>query len=76
MTDRILTNDDGSLDEIVVDDCVAHLEQLDDDHWYFGMTREGQVAVQVWLYRKGDRIEASFEVYPADAIEGGSHEPS
>jgi hypothetical protein len=41
---EVRPNDDGSIDEVVLydsdDKCVFHLEQLDDDLWYFDLTTD------------------------------------
>lgn len=45
---RVQRNDDGSLDEIVVDGGVAHLEQSSAGSWCLSITRP-DLAVTVWL---------------------------
>lgn len=34
---EIRINEDGTLDEIVAKQCVVHLEQMDDKHWWLGI---------------------------------------
>jgi hypothetical protein len=48
VTDRIELNDDRTLNEIVVG--AAHLEQLDDGHWFLSMGRHDGSSVAVWLW--------------------------
>jgi len=48
MSDRINLNEDGSLDEIVFGN--AHLEQMDDNHWFLSMCREDGSEIAVWLW--------------------------
>lgn len=55
MTDRILYNAKpdipkfGKVDEIVVHDCLVHLEQMDDGHWYIGLYKEDGTSCQIWI---------------------------
>ena len=58
MSDRISLADDGTLDEIVAGQ--AHLECLDDNHWFLSMTRKDGSEVCVRLHARG-RITASWE---------------
>lgn len=61
--DRVQFNDDGSLDEVVVQG-MGHLEQLADNHWWLGLTRPDGSQMAIWLYSK-KRIKVSFEERPA-----------
>lgn len=45
---RVQRNDDGTLDEIVVADGVAHLEQTSPGSWCLSITRD-DLAVTIWL---------------------------
>ena len=38
---EIRRNTDGSLDEIVAENCDIHLEQMDTGHWWLGITVDG-----------------------------------
>jgi hypothetical protein len=59
-------NDDGSLDEVFAHGVNVHLEQLDDGHWYLGLSEPGDDGDlwQFWLYSR-KRIEVNYEHSPA-----------
>jgi hypothetical protein len=38
---EVRRNDDGSLDEIVAENCFVHLEQMDERHFWLGVSKEG-----------------------------------
>ncbi len=56
---EIRTNPDGSLDEVVAENCSFHLEQMDVDHWWMAVEAGGK-RVAVWLHGRG-KIKASWE---------------
>ena len=62
---EVRLNDDGTLDEVVHP--AAHLEQMDDDHWFLEVGPNGN-SVAVWLHSKS-KITASFE-HRRDATNG------
>lgn len=74
MTERVNLNDEsdrkesGPLDEIYMENCTAHLEMMDHDAWYLGLTRPDGTVLQVWLRRKGKDVHGYF------ADEAGVHE--
>ncbi len=37
--ERIVWDDDGNVDEVVVADCHVHLERMDRQQWWLGITR-------------------------------------
>lgn len=45
---EIQRNADGSLDEIVIQQCTAHLEQMDDNAWWLGLT-QGRDTLHLWI---------------------------
>ncbi len=57
---EVRRNDDGSLDEVVAHNAFVHLEQMDDDQWWLGVT-VGLSTVHVNLSSK-KRIRAIVEV--------------
>ena len=69
MSDRIKLNDDGSLDEIVIGS--AHLEQMDDNHWFLSMCGADGSEIAVEL-RSDTPITATWEARdpPESAGEG------
>jgi len=60
MSDRIEFNDDGTLDEIVLSG-MAHLEQMDKNHWFLGLYRPDGTGYGVWLYAPKGKIDVSWE---------------
>ena len=48
MVDEIRREPDGTLDEIVVNNCHVHLENMDDDLWWLGLTKDGKV-MHIWI---------------------------
>ena len=56
---EIRLNDDKSLDEIIAQNAVFHLEKLDDNVWWISVESGGK-QVDVWLRAKG-KIKARFE---------------
>lgn len=53
--DRILFNHPndvdkyGKVDEIVVEDCMFHIEQMDKGNWYIGVYKKDGSLLQLWL---------------------------
>lgn len=45
---EIRRNADGSLDEIVIQQCTVHLEQMDDNAWWLGLT-QGRDTLHLWI---------------------------
>ena len=49
-TQQIRLNADGTLDEIVIDRCSIHLEQMADNAWWLGINRgSGQAATSLHI---------------------------
>ena len=65
MTDRINSNapdmhaEFGELDEIVMDNCKAHLEQIDHDKFCLILSKPGRHVV-VWIFKKGRHVHAKI----------------
>ena len=54
--------DDGSLDEVVADNCMVHLEKMGDGVWWLGVYKAGYRQV-VWFTATGAGVnEASSEM--------------
>jgi hypothetical protein len=51
---EVRRNPDGSLDEIVANDCMVHLEQMDEGHWWMG------------IYKNNYRQVVNFSAVRAD----------
>jgi hypothetical protein len=64
---EILLNDDGTLDEIVAENAVFHIEQMDTNAWHFSVEACGE-QVDVWLSARG-KINATFERTGAQLVE-------
>lgn len=59
----IRRNDDGTLDEVIVPNCHAHLEQMGDNHWWLGLDLSDgtHVAVNLWTGRALIRARVDIE---------------
>lgn len=63
--DRILRNSDGqTVDEVVVHDCIVHLEQMSDEAYWIGVYKGDGVsralAINLWVDDKG-HLKCSVE---------------
>jgi hypothetical protein len=56
---EIRRNADGSLDEIVCDGAFVHLEQMDSDHWWMAIEKDGRT-IHVNFHARG-KIRARCE---------------
>lgn len=64
MSDNIVIrrNDDGSLDEIVAENVMVHLEQMDDGYWWLGIKTAAGETLHVDLQtRRRAHIDANVE---------------
>jgi len=58
----IRLNEDGSLDEVILEDVQHfHLEQMDKDAWWIGLTMASGKRYMLNLWRKGKKIRARCE---------------
>lgn len=55
--DRIDYDDDGELNDVVINDCMAHLERLDVGLWYLGLYGKDGRIVQIDIGSKTGRAE-------------------
>ena len=60
MTIEIRLDHENQLDELVGENCSVHLEQMDDNSWWLGITdKTGRVSVR--LFTKKARIIGNYE---------------
>lgn len=50
----------GQLDEVVAKDILFHLEQMDDDNWWIGITHKDGTTDHIVLSRRGNKIVGVF----------------
>lgn len=59
MTERgaviVRKNNDGTVDEIVAEDCAIHIEQMSGNSFYFGITAKDGSYWQFWLGARNNR---------------------
>lgn len=73
---EVRRNEDGSVDEIVAEGCVVHLEQMDKGAWYLGIYADhspGSSLLQVDFYsKKRIRVvaEGDSDEYPVPPTQG------
>jgi hypothetical protein len=59
---RTQFNEDGSLDEVVIEDCTFHLEQMSDGHWWIGIYQKDKPDIHINLSTKrGAKIRANMQ---------------
>ena len=56
----IRRNDDGSIDEIVAQDCAIHVEQMDGNSWYMGLQASDGSYWQFWFGAKNRKSLVEF----------------
>lgn len=56
----IRRNDDGSIDEIVAQDCAIHVEQMDNNSWYMGLQASDGSYWQFWFGAKNRKSAVEF----------------
>ena len=73
MTDRISSNPDdlqpefGELDEIVMTDCTAHLEQMNHDHFCLILSKPGRHVI-VNIFKRGRHVHGRAREDDANAV--------
>jgi len=57
---EIRRNDDGSIGEIVAQDCAIHVEQMDANSWYMGVQASDGTYWQFWFGAKNRKSAVEF----------------
>lgn len=68
--DRISYDTGGELDDVVVNNCMAHLERLDDGRWYLGLYGKDGRVLQIDIASKTGRAAVTGTVTHREGIEG------
>ena len=79
MNDAVIIrrNDDGSIDEIMAQDCAIHVEQMSNDSWYMGLQASDGSYWQFWFGSKNRKSAVEFrhtettQLPPTSAVRQG-----